>query len=146
MTLFKKLRCFATALNTRALYSVHKGDKCQSLNLDNWFEIQSDKLKNQKWKTFCRFLQMSYAYGLLKLHPENAKHCNFQIIRGKRTQLLQMLTWILRISCHSNRNLLSVGLFVCWGIQRFNLHRNHNDSLETAGEKLLQKVEKNWKS
>ena len=31
-------------------------------------------------------LDMLYAYGHTELHPETAKHCNFQIIAGKATR------------------------------------------------------------
>ena len=37
-------------------------------------------------------LDMKYAYGQLKLNPELAKHCNFQIIGGNATGTYRVIT------------------------------------------------------
>ena len=43
-------------------------------------------------------LDLQYAYGQTVLHPESAKHCNFQIIEGESTERYTFNTEFYRLT------------------------------------------------
>ena len=82
----KKDKSVKIALDARSLNEAIQKDKYQMPNLDNLME-QVAEIINDGNEGVVRFtsLDMSYAYGQTELHPDTARHCNFQIIGGRAT-------------------------------------------------------------
>ena len=82
----RKDRSVKIALDARSLNIAIMKEKYQMPNLDSLMEKLS-KIVNGKQKGEVLFtsLDMLYAYGQTTLHPDTAKHCNFQIIGGATT-------------------------------------------------------------
>ena len=82
----KKDKTVKIALDSRALNNAILKEKYQMLNLDNLME-QVAEIINGGTEGEVRFtsLDMQYAYGQTELHPDPARHCNFQIIGGRAT-------------------------------------------------------------
>ena len=82
----KKDKTVKIALDARSLNNAILEEKYQMPNLDNLTEQVAEILNDEK-EGEVRFtsLDMLYVYGQTELHPETARHCNFQIIGGKAT-------------------------------------------------------------
>ena len=88
----KKDRSVKIALDARALNQAIDKDKYQMPNLDNLLDMVAEKLDNENGEAWYSSVDMTYAYGLVPLHPLTAKHCNFQIIGGESTGTYRFVT------------------------------------------------------
>ena len=81
----KKDRSVKIVLDARSFNNAIMKEKYQMPNL--YSLIEEIEIANGKQEGEVRFtsLDMLYAYGQTTLHPETAKHCNFQIIGGETT-------------------------------------------------------------
>ena len=82
----KRDKTVKIALDARQLNNGIQKDNYQMPNLDNLME-QVAEIINSTNEGDVRFnsLDMQYGYGQTELHPDTAKHCNFQIIGAKAT-------------------------------------------------------------
>ena len=83
----KRDKTVKLALDSKILIkSIHK-NKYQMPNIDNLFDtIQQNLNKNASQETaYFSTLDLKYAYSQLKLDPETARHCIFNIISGEGT-------------------------------------------------------------
>ena len=75
-------RSVKIALDARLLSNAILKNKCQMPNLESLMEKVTEIVNAAKEdEVFFSSLDMQYAYGQIVLHPETAKHCNFQ--RGR---------------------------------------------------------------
>ena len=82
----KKHRSVKIALYARSLSNAIFEEKCQMPNLDSLMEKIAEIVnREQEGDVLFTSLDMLYAYGQTTLHPETAKHCNFQIVGGETT-------------------------------------------------------------
>ena len=93
VTTVKRDKTVKVALDARQLNNAIQKDKHQMPNLDNVMEQVAEIVKSKSERSV-RFtsLDMQYAYGQTELHPDTAKHCNFQIIRRKATGTYTFIT------------------------------------------------------
>ena len=82
----KKDKTVKIARDARSLNEAISKDKYQIPNLDNLMQ-QVAEIINTKNEGEVRFtsLDLLNANGQTELHPETARHCNFQIIGGRTT-------------------------------------------------------------
>ena len=82
----KKDKTVEIAPDARSLKNAILKEKYQMPNLENLMEQVAEIINSEK-EGEVRFtsLDMMYAYGQTELHPETARHCNFQIIGGRAT-------------------------------------------------------------
>ena len=73
--------------------SIHK-NKYQMPNIDNLIDTIQQNLNTSASQETAYFstLDLKYAYSQLKLDPETARHCNFNIISGERTGTYRFIT------------------------------------------------------
>ena len=92
----KKYRSAKIALNARSLNNANLKNKYQMPDLESLMDKISEIIKSKKeGELLFTSLDMLYAYGQTELHPNTAKHCNFQIVGGGaqvRTQSTQAFT------------------------------------------------------
>ena len=92
--LVKRDKTVKLALDSKILNkSIHK-NKYQMPNIDNLIDTIQQNLNTSASRETAYFstLDLKYAYSQLKLDPETARHCNFNIIRGKRTGTYRFIT------------------------------------------------------
>ena len=74
------------ALNARSLNNAILKNKYQMPNLESLIEKVAETVNDNKGgEVFFTSVDMQYAYGQTTLHPETAKHFNFQIVGGEST-------------------------------------------------------------
>ena len=88
----KKDRSVKTALDPRELNKNVKNDKYPMPNLDSLMEMIAQHVAKKTGHTFYTTLDMTYAYGQVKLSEETAGHCNFQIVGGEATGIYTFIT------------------------------------------------------
>ena len=82
----KKDKGVKIELDARILNNAIQKEKYQMPKLDNLMEQVAEIINDIEDGTVrITSLDMLYAYGQAALHPETAKHCNFQIIGGRAT-------------------------------------------------------------
>ena len=82
------------ALDSKILNkSIHK-NKYQMPNIDNLIDTIQQNLNTSASQETAYYstLDLKYAYSQLKLDPETARHCNFNIISGERTGTYRFIT------------------------------------------------------
>ena len=90
----KRDKTVKLALDSKILNkSIHK-NKYQMPNIDNSIDtIQQNLNTSASQETSCySTLDLKYAYNQLKLDPETAQQCNFNIISGERTGTYRFIT------------------------------------------------------
>ena len=82
----KKDRSVKIALDARSLNNAILKNKYQMPDLESLMDKIAEVINSkQEGEVFFTSLDMQYAYGQTQLHPETAKHCNFQIVGGETT-------------------------------------------------------------
>ena len=79
----KKDRSVKIALDARALNAAIRKDKYPMPNLDHLIDQIAEILHTDNGEVWFTTLDLQYAYGQIPLHPNTAKHSNFQIIGGE---------------------------------------------------------------
>ena len=90
----KRDKTVKLALDSKILNkSIHK-NKYQMPNIDNLIDTIQQNLNTSASQETAYYspLDLKYAYSQLKLDPETAKHCNFNIISGERTGTYRFIT------------------------------------------------------
>ena len=90
----KRDKTVKLALDSKILNkSIHK-NKYQMPNIDNLIDTIQQNLNTTASQETAYFstLDLKYAYSQLKLDPETARHCNFNIICGERTGTYRFIT------------------------------------------------------
>ena len=90
----KRDKTVKLALDSKILNkSIHK-NKYQMPNIDNLIDTIQQNLNTSASQETAYYstLDLNYAYSQLKLDPETARHCNFNIISGERTGTYQVST------------------------------------------------------
>ena len=90
----KRDKTVKLALDSKILNkSIHK-NKYQMPNIDNLIDTIQQNLNTSasQEKAYYSTLDLKYAYSQLKLDPEMAGHCNFNIISGERTGTYRFIT------------------------------------------------------
>ena len=86
MVTVKKDKTVEIALDARSLNYAIRKEKYQMPNLDNLMEKVAEIINSEKeGEVRCTALDMMYANGQTELHPETARHCNFQVSGGRAT-------------------------------------------------------------
>ena len=81
-----KVRSVKISLDARSLNKAILKNKYQMPNLESLMEKVAEIVNDNKDdEVFFTSLDTQYAYGQTILHPETAKHCNFQIVGGEST-------------------------------------------------------------
>ena len=83
----KKDKSVKLALDSKILNkSIHK-NKYQMPNIDSLIDSNSQHINdsNQGENKYFSTIDLKYAYSQLNLHPDTARHCNFNIICGDAT-------------------------------------------------------------
>ena len=83
----KKDKSVKLALDSKILHkSIHK-NKYQMPNIDSLIDSISQHINNsnQVENVYFSTIDLKYAYSQLNLHPDTARHCNFNIICGDAT-------------------------------------------------------------
>ena len=62
-------------------------NKYQMPNIDSLIQLISQNLSvnAERYESFFTTIDLKYAYSQLNLHPETARHCNFNILSGDMT-------------------------------------------------------------
>ena len=90
----KKDKTVKLALDSKILNkSIHR-NKYQMPNIDNLIDTIQQNLNTSTSKETAYYstLDLKYAYSQLKLDPETAQHCNFNIISGEKTGTYRFIT------------------------------------------------------
>ena len=90
----KRDKTVKLALDSKILNkSIHK-NKYQMPNIDNLIDTIQQNLNTSASRETAYFstLDLKNAYSQLKLDPETARHCNFNIISGERTGTYRFIT------------------------------------------------------
>ena len=82
----KKDKTVKIALDPRSMNNAILKEKYQMPKLDNLMEQVAEITNSDNTgEVLFTFLDKLYAYGQTDLHPDTARHCGFQIIRGRAT-------------------------------------------------------------
>ena len=90
----KRDKTVKSALDSKILNkSIHK-NKFQMPNIDNLIDTIQQNLNTSASQETAYYstLYLKYAYSQLKLEPETAQHCNFNIISGEKTGTYRFIT------------------------------------------------------
>ena len=92
----KREQTIKLALDSKTLNnSIHK-NKHQMSNIETLMDYISQIITNYKTepadKVYFSNIDLKYAYSQLNLHPETAKHCNFNIVSGDMTSTYRFKT------------------------------------------------------
>ena len=92
----KRDQTIKLALDSKTLNkSIHK-NKYQMRNIETLMDSISQIITNCKTepadKIYFSTIDLKYAYSQLNLHPETAKHCNFNILSGDMTGTYRFIT------------------------------------------------------
>ena len=79
-------------MDARELNENVEKDKYPLPNLDNIMDMFAEHVEQGPGETFFTTLDMTYAYGQVELSEETSRHCNFQIIGGKATEIYRFVT------------------------------------------------------
>ena len=87
MITVKKEKSVKLALDSKILNKAIHKNKYQMPNIDSLIDSISQHINNSNLgdNVYFSTIDLKYAYSKLKLHPDTARHCNFNIIYGEAT-------------------------------------------------------------